>query len=130
MKQGNSKVNSNFYRKKYSGYLFGIIGEFFAIIVMTFKGYLLLNRRYKNKKGEIDLIFYKGKTIIFMEVKSRKDFYNHSEIVSLNQIRRMKSAAEAFMLSKKSLRKYPFRFDLFLVKKNLSYVHIKNTFLD
>ncbi len=47
-------------------------GEEEAAAFLTNKGYAVLERNFKNKIGEIDLVARDGKMIIFVEVKARK----------------------------------------------------------
>ena len=42
--------------KRKISYLYGIFSEIAAIIFLTFKGYTILDRRFKTKIGEIDII--------------------------------------------------------------------------
>ena len=50
---------------------FGDIGEDIAIKFLIDRGYSFIERNYRKKYGEIDLVFKKGKKHIFVEVKTR-----------------------------------------------------------
>jgi putative endonuclease len=119
------KYKAKFGQKKYLQYLYGIFGELFAIIILTFKGYVLLNRRYRNRITEIDLIFYKKNTIIFVEVKSRKEVADYHNIVPREQLQKIKKAAEFFMLKKAKFSQYATRFDIFILEKYFNFLHIE-----
>ncbi len=36
-------------------------------------GYTIVTRRFKSRRGEIDIIAYDGETLVFVEVKSTRD---------------------------------------------------------
>jgi len=50
----------------------GKAGEDFACGELTRRGYAILERRYRTRCGEIDIIARSGKTLVFVEVKARK----------------------------------------------------------
>lgn len=49
----------------------GILGEDIAVNYLEEKGYNIIERNYKNKWAEIDLICSQNKTTVFVEVKTR-----------------------------------------------------------
>lgn len=51
----------------------GTWGEEVAANFLKRKGYEILEKNYRNKIGEIDIIIQKNSTIIFVEVKTRKN---------------------------------------------------------
>ncbi len=51
---------------------FGEQGESLAVWFLKKKGYKILEQNYRTKLGEIDIIAREKKTIVFVEVKSRK----------------------------------------------------------
>ncbi|MGN0027892.1 MAG: YraN family protein, partial [Clostridium sp.] len=60
--------------KKYNKDI-GSYGENLAIDYLVNRNYNLLAKNFRNKHGEIDLIFKKSDTIIFIEVKSRYSYH-------------------------------------------------------
>lgn len=62
------------------------------------KGYKLLEKNYRYKRGEIDLIMQFNKTIIFVEVKSRKNakFGYPEEFVNDKKAEMIRTTAEAY----------------------------------
>ena len=65
----------------------GETGENLAVDYLQNKGYVLLERNYRFKKGEIDIIMRKDNTLCFIEVKLRSnlDYGRPEEFVSENQ---------------------------------------------
>ena len=49
----------------------GIIGENLAVAELTRRGYAILERRYRTRYGEIDIVADDEGTIVFVEVKAR-----------------------------------------------------------
>ena len=60
--------------KKYNKDI-GSYGENLAIDYLVKKNYNLLAKNFRNRHGEIDLIFKESDTIIFIEVKSRYSYH-------------------------------------------------------
>jgi putative endonuclease len=61
-------------KNKVKAYKLGHFAEFLAVIFLFLKGYSILQRRYRSPFGEIDLIAKRGQTMIFCEVKARKNY--------------------------------------------------------
>ncbi|HKC56191.1 MAG TPA: YraN family protein, partial [Vicinamibacterales bacterium] len=51
--------------------ILGISGEDLACDELRRRGYAILDRRYRTRFGEIDIIARDGDTIVFVEVKAR-----------------------------------------------------------
>lgn len=112
----------------------GYYGEDLASSYLISKGYYLLSKNFKNKYGEIDLIFRYDGMIIFVEVKSR---YNYSyglplEAVTYYKQKQIINLCKFYILTKK-LFNYNCRFDVVEVyfnKDNESYFlnHIEDAF--
>jgi putative endonuclease len=56
-----------------SQYRAGLIGEQLAEQYLLKLGFKLVDRRFRSRHGEVDLIASKGKTLHFIEVKYRPD---------------------------------------------------------
>jgi putative endonuclease len=98
--------------------------EWIACAFLTLKGYRLLERRYKTPLGEIDLIMRHGKSIVFIEVKSRPDINTAAYAIGLYQQQRLHRAALKYLM------RYPAmpsaRFDVILITKGNRLKHIQN----
>lgn len=81
---------------------FGKLGEENAATFLVKKGYKILERNYRFKKSEIDLICLQNGLLVFVEVKTRssKAFGNPESFVSQNQQEAIIRAAEEYMLEK------------------------------
>ena len=66
-------------KQKIKYYKFGLIAEYISIIILFFKGYKILENRYKTKLGEVDIIASKASHIVFVEVKSGNAKMNSTE---------------------------------------------------
>lgn len=91
----------------------GKYGEEFACEFLKKKRYKILERNYKNKYGEIDIIASIKKTIVFVEVKTRfsSKYGNPYEAVGYYKQRRITNAAKSY-LCKKGLFECDARFDV------------------
>ena len=49
----------------------GESGEDLAVRELTARGYAILDRRYRTKHGEIDIVAEHGAAIVFVEVRAR-----------------------------------------------------------
>jgi len=116
--------------KKLKSYKLGLFAESFTIIMMFFKGYILLSHRYTSQFGEIDLIFKSviSRTIIFAEVKARKDASN-AEVVTSSQMNRISKSASFFIATNPKYSEFISRFDLIIFNNIISVKHIKNAWV-
>ena len=69
---------------------------------------------YRTKTGEVDIIAWDGDTLVFVEVKSRKNTDPPEDSVGPQKQRRIIRAAQAY-LSRYRLQDKPYRFDVLAV---------------
>ena len=93
----------------------GRLAENLAALFLTLKGYRILERRWKSKTGEIDLIARKGQTLVFVEVKSRQDHAAAREAVTWQSRRRIERTASGYLSRKRLQPMPPCRFDVVTV---------------
>lgn len=88
-------------------------GEEIAAEYLTNSGYRIVEKNYKNRFGEIDVIAKEGSTVVFVEVKTRKtSFYGApSSAVDFKKQLRIGKVAVAY-LTEKRLTHHPVRFDV------------------
>ena len=85
--------------KSVSSYQKGQKGERRAAAFLRLRGYRILERNYRVPQGEIDLVARKGDTLVFVEVKTRKDDSHGTpiEAVSPMKVRRVSAAAAIYL---------------------------------
>jgi len=91
----------------------GMSGENLACAELQRRGYAIVERRYRTRFGEIDIIARDGNTIVFVEVKARltDDFGGAAAAVTAWKQRRVAQMAVDY-LSRRRLHECPCRFDV------------------
>ncbi|WP_315114896.1 YraN family protein [uncultured Clostridium sp.] len=98
----------NFYKKN-----IGNFGEDLAESYLIESGYIILEKNFRCKTGEIDLIGRDGNFISFIEVKTRCGNSYGSPGEAVNYVKQWKiyKTAQMYILKKK-LHRFNFRFDV------------------
>ena len=108
--------------------------EFLARQYLQAQGYRILEENFRNKLGEIDLIAQEGKTICFVEVKTRQslDQGQPYESVTPRKIRKLSQMATFYLKHKYHSLEIPSRFDVISIvqdkEESPNIQHIKNAF--
>lgn len=91
----------------------GHFGEDQACRFLRKKGFRILERNYRIRTGEVDIIAKSGKMIIFVEVKTRtsSDFALPWEAVGFRKRKNLKSAAKMY-IRERALKGFEYRFDV------------------
>lgn len=90
----------------------GKIGENYVCEYLKNKGYQIIYTNYHSRYGEIDIICENNKYIVFVEVKTRKNFLFSRAIEAVNKSKRLKIIKTAFVyLSETNTYRQP-RFDI------------------
>lgn len=105
---------------------FGLLAEYFAIIIYKIKFYQILYHRKKYYTGEIDIIAVRGKQLVFIEVKARR-FFDY-KILSVTQQRRIKRSISIFLNYNLKYQNYNIRCDLVIIRPYYLPIIIKNAF--
>jgi putative endonuclease len=88
-------------------------GEGIATRFLEDNGYKILEKNYKSKLGEIDIIAQEDKTLVFVEVKTQKTHTTGSPQESVNQDKQYQlSKAAITFLKSRSLLSKSCRFDV------------------
>lgn len=104
----------------------GRMAEILALIWMILKGYSLLERRYRTREGEIDLILKRRKTLVFLEVKTRKTLEEAHACLKPSQCHAIRKAAQRYLSRHQHFSSYTLRFDVFLLVPKKWPVHLEN----
>ena len=112
--------------------LSGAWGEDLALRYLARKGYALIERNYRTRYGELDLILRRGSTIVFVEVKMRRGggFGDPRDAVTLRKQTAIRTLAEQY-LSEREPEFDTLRFDVvgILVGADMArVVHVENAF--
>lgn len=104
----------------------GKLGEDVACVELRRRGYVILDRRYRTRFGEIDIVCRHGATIVFVEVKTRTTdrFGGGAEAVRVPKQRRIAQMAVDF-LSRQGLVDCRCRFDVVAVSLARGTMHIE-----
>lgn len=91
-------------------------GEAVAAKYLKRLGYKIVARGERGRLGEIDLVAVDGRTVVFIEVKTRQsqDAGHPADAVDADKQRRLTRLAMAF-LKRHGLLEYPVRFDIMAV---------------
>lgn len=90
------------------------------------KGYTLLQHRWLHRGGEIDLVFSKNTTLIFVEVKFRTQKQHLGHALSECQHQRIKRGALVFQQRYSAYKEFDLRFDVVWLSFKTWPVHLKN----
>ncbi len=108
----------------------GEAGELSAINYIKEKGYIIAERNYHSRYGEIDIIAKKDSLYVFIEVKYRKNTsYGYPrEFVDGRKQDKIRKTALTF-ISENNLPDGDFRFDVLEITGSFSNIeHIENAF--
>ena len=94
----------------------GILGEDLACCELRRRGYEILERRYRTRFGEIDIVAREGIYTVFVEVKTREgaEFGDGAEAMTEWKQRRVANMAVDY-IARNDLHDRPCRFDVVVV---------------
>lgn len=109
----------------------GKIAENKVVNILKKEGNLILERNFRTRYGEIDIIYIEKKTntLVFAEVKYRKNsfFGDPYEFVDQGKLDRIQFCAECYLAGKNPENYSAIRIDVFsLLGENFEMEHIKN----
>jgi putative endonuclease len=110
----------------------GMAGETMACEALEKLGYTIIERRYRTRFGEIDIVARDRGTVVFVEVKTKTDctFSDPVESVTKQKQRRLVSMAEQYAAYHR-LDTTPCRFDVVTVDTSAAppkITHYKDAF--
>ena len=91
----------------------GKTGEDFACRALRRRGYEILDRRYRTRAGELDIIARENGTLVFVEVKTRSSprFGHPFDAVTRAKQRKLVAMADDYLM-RKGWQGRPCRFDV------------------
>jgi putative endonuclease len=126
-------IKANLEENKKSHHNLGRSGEEIALQYLKRKRYRIINRSFRMFRGEIDIIAFERKTLVFFEVKTRRsqDFGLPEESVNTTKQNQIRKVANGF-LAKNKLESVECRFDIISISfdedQGYSIRHIKDAF--
>ena len=112
----------------------GTRGERLAVKFLKKNGYKILQRNYRCKLGEIDIVCYDHGAIVFVEVKTRySDSYGPPELSVTEAKKRQIVKVALYYVAEKKIEGIDFRFDVVSIfhspmKKQPEITLFKNAF--
>ena len=91
-------------------------GEDMAAEYLTSQGYLIVERNYRTRLGEIDIIALDGEVLVFVEVKKKKSnrFGTAGEMITPDKIKKIIRTAEMY-IAESDLGDVDWRIDAVLI---------------
>jgi putative endonuclease len=113
----------------------GDLGEALAGKILEHKGYVILDRNFRTRYGEVDLVAKEGEVLVFVEVKARSSLNYGSGAEALTKMKQQRLIRAALhYLFCRGWQNCPCRFDLLELSldpegKLLSYELLQNAFV-
>lgn len=104
----------------------GLKGENIALDYLKNEGYLIIERNYRCRLGEIDIIAKEGSVLVFVEVKSRRsrNFGAPQEAVGTKKQKKLSMIA-LFYLQENNMPDVNARFDIIAVYIDSGMPHVE-----
>jgi putative endonuclease len=102
--------------------------ETIAAWYLRAKFYAIVKQRYKTPVGEIDIIATRGRTTIFVEVKSRKNPRMEFDALASVNRHRIVQAAKFFLAQNPQLVENSLRFDVIFLAPFIWPHHLRGAF--
>ncbi|MBI2450918.1 MAG: YraN family protein [Parcubacteria group bacterium] len=92
----------------------GKFGEDFSVQYLENHNYKILDRNYRLKFGELDIVAQKGKTVVFCEVKTRikNDFASPEDNVNFKKQKKLIRLAELYLIKNKYPQNQEWQIDI------------------
>jgi|SRR5690606_6954777 putative endonuclease len=103
-------------------------GEWIACLALMLKGFRIVERRYRTKLGEIDIIARRGDLVAIVEVKVRPTLIEAMEAIGHASERRIEAAADLWLSRQPDHARLSLRFDMVAVLPWRWPVHVENVF--
>lgn len=100
--------------------------ETIAAAYLRFKGFRILDKRFKVPSGEIDIIAMKGRRIAFIEVKARTDLEACEASITPKLRARVRRAADIWMGKHEAHGGCDMSFDIIFIRPRRWPVYLKD----
>lgn len=114
--------------RRKAAYRRGHYSEWLAALALMMKGYRILERRYRTRLGEIDLIARRGDLVLIVEVKARRSLVEAMQAIAHESERRIEAAADIWLSRQPDYGRFSLRFDMVAVLPWRWPVHVQNVF--
>jgi putative endonuclease len=97
----------------------GLRGEQEAARLLKKRGYKILEKNFRSRLGEVDIVAREGETIVFVEVKTRasENFGSPKEAIDTRKRRRIIRASLDYLNRSRAYGDRGIRFDVVTVEK-------------
>ena len=106
----------------------GRVGEWLAALFLRCKGYRIIERNFRCKRGEIDIVARTGDLVVFVEVKARLETAQAIDAVTGLAQRRIADAAQIWIGRQKAASRLSWRFDIVAISPGRWPRHFKDAF--
>jgi len=93
----------------------GVSAESRAAAFLMAKGYRILEKRFRTRYGEIDIVARRRNLVAFIEVKARASLEEAAYAVTARQQVRIVAAAQAWLMAHPEHADFDLRFDAVLI---------------
>jgi len=109
----------------------GKVGEEKAAAALEAAGMKIIDKNYRSKTGEIDIIALDSETVVFVEVKAWSALGMENLQYSIDNKKQNKiiKTAKYFLLENRKYSNMAIRFDVIFVKNN-SLIHLASAFTE
>ena len=115
-------------RARRAAFARGLDAENTAAALFEAQGFVILARRVRTPRGEIDLVARRGELLVFIEVKARTSLRSAAESILPRQRRRIAGAAEIFLADHPECASLDMRLDVVLVAPGAAPLHLPGAF--
>ncbi|MEO9574825.1 MAG: YraN family protein [Lentilitoribacter sp.] len=109
-------------------YLAGLAAEDRVAAAYRARAYVLLEKRWRGKRGEIDLIFADGDGVVMVEVKASDSIETAMSHITRRQVRRLFATAEEYVGTRQKGSLTDIRFDVALMDQHGQVCVLENAF--